>query len=49
MKRVFCWLPTPAHTSRYWQDGFRWFRFVWLGADGKHYTTAAEAAKAGAQ
>lgn len=46
MSRVFCWLPTPVYSSRYWRDGFRWFSFVWIGADGNYYTTAAEAAKA---
>lgn len=38
-KRVFCWLPTMVHSSRYWRDGFRWFSFVYLDDDGKYYTT----------
>jgi len=38
MKRKFCWLPTPVYSSIYYRDGSRWFSWVWLGDDGKHYT-----------
>ena len=38
MKHKFCWLPTKIYSSRYYQDGFAWLSWVWLGDDGKHYT-----------
>lgn len=38
-KRRFAFWPTPVRTTRYWQDGFRWFKWVWLDSDGNYYTT----------
>lgn len=42
--KKFCWLPTPVYSSPYYRDGFRWMSNVWVGAEGKCYTTALEAA-----
>ena len=46
MIRKFCWLPTPVYSSKYYRWGFRWFKFVWLGDDGKHYIANIEKIKA---
>lgn len=36
-KRVFCWLPQKVYLSKYYQDGFVWLGFAWLGEDRKLY------------
>jgi len=46
MKRKFCWLPTPVYSSRYYRCGYRWFKWVWIGDDGKHYIANIEKIKA---
>ena len=46
MKYKFCWLPTKVYSSKYHQDGFRWLTWVWLGNDGKHYTSKIEKMRA---
>jgi hypothetical protein len=37
--KKFAWIPVKLFKYKYYQDGYAWFRFVWLDPNGKCYTT----------
>lgn len=41
-KKKFCWLPIKTYKSKYYRNGFVWFKFAFFTPSGKAYKTSID-------